>query len=205
MRKIGKSRNKKWKIPKYLMFKKRKTLHPIPSIIVIIFAYIYIYIYLKSFLYFVCVHNCFMFIMFLYIWCLYLTFYFNIVIVDYYYCVGYPRCVLDHLLTYEWDVPWGGRNPIPPMHLGFYLLPFNFFLSHLFSCTSLSPLNFLPSHLFSFTSPSPYKFLAIPFNFLHIPIPLYFIALIYIDTHTSTHIISRHLKKRFSNISLKWF
>ena len=46
MRKIGKSRDKKWKIPKYLMFKKNKTLHPIPSIIVIIFAYIYIYIYI---------------------------------------------------------------------------------------------------------------------------------------------------------------
>ena len=54
---------------------------------------------------------------------IYLIIYFNVhIVVGYYYCVGIPRWVLDHLLGYVWEVPLGGRNPIPPTHLEILLL-----------------------------------------------------------------------------------
>ena len=72
--------------------------------------------------------------MFLYILYIYLTLYFNVhIVVGYYYCVGIPRWVLDHLLGYVWEVPLGGRNP---KHLGIYFLPLNFL-------SSLIPLYFI--------------------------------------------------------------
>ena len=94
--------------------------------------------------------------MLLYILCIYLSFYFNvhIIVVGLYCCVCFPRWVLDHLLGYVREVPLGGRNPIPPKHLGILLLM----------------LYFLSSHLLS-SNPYPLLFYAIPFTFKQSPSP----------------------------------
>ena len=147
------------------------------------------FIYIKVFSLLI-VHSCFIFTMFLFILCVYLNLYFNIhiIVLGYYYCVGYPRWVLDHLLSYVREVPLGGSNPIPLRHLGILLLLFSFLSSHLLSSNP--------------------HFLLISCRF---PLPLYFIALIYIYIYicmyvcmyVCMYIIFRHLKKRFSTISLK--
>ena len=57
------------------------------------------------------VHSCFIFTMLLYILCMYLSLYFNvhIIVVGLYYSVGILRWVLDHLLSYVWEVPLGEK------------------------------------------------------------------------------------------------
>ena len=92
------------------------------------------------------VHSYFIFTMLLCILCIYLSLYFNvhIIVVGLYYSVGILRWVLDHLLSYVWEVPLGGRNPIPPRHLGILLLlPFNFMSSHLLSSNPHLLLNYV--------------------------------------------------------------
>ena len=118
--------------------------------------------------------------MLLYILCIYLSLYFNvhIIVVGLYCCVCFPRWVLDHLLGYVWEVPLGGRNPIPPTHLEILLLLFSFLSSHLLS-SNLHPL----------------LFYVIPFNFLHVPSPpLFYCTHIYIPIYIYT--ISRHLNNK---------
>ena len=70
---------------------------------------------------------------------------------------GYWTIILGH----EWEVPLGGRNPIPPQYLGFYL-PLHSLKSLLFSCNIPIPL-YIPCNPFYFlaTSSSSFTFLAI--------------------------------------------
>ena len=59
---------------------------------------------------------------------------------------GYWTIILGH----EWEVPSGGRNPIPPQYLGFYLLAFTFLeIPFIFLQHPHSPLHPLQSLLFS--------------------------------------------------------
>ena len=93
------------------------------------------------------------------------------------YCVCIPRWVLDHLLGYVWEVPFGGRNLIPPRHLGMLLLlPFNLCHPIYFQAIPI-PFYFMISHLISCTP-------RLPFILLH------WYLYVYIYT------ISRHLKKK---------
>ena len=74
------------------------------------------------------------------------------------YCVCIPRWVLDHLLGYVWEVPLGGRNLIPPRHLGILLLlPFNFMSFYLLSSNPHLLLNYV----------IPFISIPIPFNLYH--------------------------------------
>ena len=123
--------------------------------------------------------------MLLYILCIYLSLYFNvhIIVVGLYCCVCFPRWVLDHLLGYVREVPLGGRNLIPPKHLGilllmllFYVIPFtfkqslsSFILCHPIYFQAISiPFYFMSSHLISCMSPLPLYFIARTYIYLYI-------------------------------------
>ena len=105
---------------------------------------------------------------------------------------GYWTFILGH----ECEAPLGERNLIPPRHLGYYLLPLHYLLSHSFLALPLSLLHFF----------------VIPLLSLRIPILFYFIALIYlcvsiyiyiyIYIYVCMYIVSRLLKKCFLLSSL---
>ena len=66
---------------------------------------------------------------------IYVSLYFNVHIIVvgllfffFFFFFGIPRWVLDHLLGYVWEVTLGGRNLIPPRHLGILLLMFLFYV-----------------------------------------------------------------------------
>ena len=92
---------------------------------------IVISIYIKSFFYISCCSQLLYFPMLLYILCIYLSLYFNVHIIVV--VLIFPKWALDHLLGFVWEVPLGGRNLIPPRHLGIlllllliYVIPFTF-------------------------------------------------------------------------------
>ena len=102
----------------------------------------------------------------------------------------FPRWVLDHLLMFVWEVPLGGRNFIPPRHLGSYFPRFIFMSSILFS--KQSPPLLIP---------------VIPFIFLHNPHPhpaLLFCTYICLYIHLNNSFFLKK-KKRFSTPSFKRF
>ena len=145
--------------------------------------------------------SCFLFIvalfsMLLYILSIYLSFYFNvhIIVVGLYCYVCFPRWVLDHLLGYVCEVLLGGRNLIPPRHLGilllillFYVISFTFKQppsSFILCCpiyfqTIPILFYFMFFHLLS-SNPHSLLFYVILFYFLHVPsLPLFYCTYIY--------------------------
>ena len=107
--------------------------------------------------------------------------YLSLSLCPYYYCLFvilccFPRWVLDHFLGFVWEVPLGGRNPIPPRHLGIYFLLLYIYVIHFIFKKSLPPL--LLCHLFNFL------------RNLHSPLLSYTYICIYMYT------IPRHLNKK---------
>ena len=120
--------------------------------------------------------------------------YLSLSLCPYYYCLFmilclFPRWVLDHLLGFVWEVPLGGRNLIPPRHVGFY-----------FPC-----FIFISSILFSKQSP-PLIIYVIPLILLHNPhSPLLYCTYVSLCVCVC---VSRQLnikEKIFYSLSLKWF
>ena len=110
------------------------------------------------------------------------------------YCVGYPRWVLDHLLSYVWEIPLGGINLIPPRHLRILLLLFNFLSSHLLSSNPHPPL--ISCHPISFLAHPPS-----PFILLHLYVCVCARARMCLCLDTK----KRKKEKGFATTSLKWF
>ena len=129
--------------------------HPILFYYLVNIISIYKFIFFSLFI----VHCCFIFLYF----CVYISlfiFMFILLLFVLCCCAFFSRWILDHLLRLAWEVPLGGRNLIPPRHLGiFTILPFNLCHPFYFPSNPIFPLIYVI--LFYFLSnPLPFLFMS---------------------------------------------